>query len=108
VSTGSFRAGPGSRTGVKRAVLEVRLVPRAAIEGFLNAYIWTIALTPDEVQRLDATAPGRFHRRRRLEAAVREIVADHVRRRGMPTFGKLADYRIDFEHAFLRIPLKPG
>ena len=87
------------------AVLEVRLVPRAATEGFLNSYIWAIPLSPDEVRRLGETTSGTLHPRWRLGIDIRALVAAHVRRHGMPVFGTLADYRIDFDHAFLRLPL---
>jgi hypothetical protein len=86
-------------------VLEVRLVPRVAAEGFLNSYIWTIPLSPDGIRRLTAATSGALHRRRRLGNEIRALVAAHVRRHGMPVFGELADYCVDFDHAFLRIPL---
>lgn len=90
--------------GPAGAVLEVRLVPRLAVEGFLNSHIWNIPLSPDEVRQLTANS-GAPHRRRRLGMYIRVLVAAHVRRHGMPVFGELADYRIDFDHAFVRIPL---
>ena len=105
------RANVGSRPGFRsaadpaRAVLEVRLVPRVATEGFLNSYTWTIPLSPDEVHQLTATMSDALHQRRRIGACIRKLVAGHVRRHGMPVFGELADYSVDFDHACLRISL---
>jgi len=101
------RPGFRSAAGTTRTVLEVRLVPRAATEGFLNSYTWIIPLSPDEIRQLTATMSGTLHRQRRIGACIRRLVAAYVRRHGMPVFGELADYSVDFDHAFLRISLNP-
>ena len=86
-------------------MLEVRLVPKVANEGFLNAHIWAIPLSTQAALRLLFRATGPAQRRRLRNEEVRALVTAHVRRFGMPVFGTLADYRVDFKHAFLRLRL---
>ena len=94
------------RRRIYRAVLEVRVVPNVAAEGFLNGYVWAIPLSNDEATSLLLTAAESRSRRRQRALVINHVIRRQVTRGGMPTFGEPSDYHIDVNHVFLRLQLE--
>ncbi len=94
------------RATVSPASLEIRLVPRAATEGFLDGLVWAIPLTDAEARELLRLSGGSGAQRRARHRLLQAFVRRHVRQHGLPVHGTLADYAIDFGHVFLRFQLE--
>lgn len=88
-----------------RAALEIRLVPKAATEGFLDGHVWAIPLTRTQALALLRLTSGSSLQRRQRNRALQRFLERHIRQHGMPVFGSPSDYRVDFGHVFLRFQL---